>query len=77
MVTVQQMIVSFRCPLRQVVSWLAFNGYAQEEVVVKKVNDNGSEATMEIAGSPEVVVQVANAAGQFDIVMHDLKAKFR
>ncbi len=70
------MIVSFRCPIGLVESWLAFTGYAREEIVVKKINDNGSEATMEIAGSPEVVVHVANAAGQFDVVMHDLKAKF-
>lgn len=76
MVKVQQMIVSFRCPLEMVESWMAFNTPAPAAVIVKKVNNNGSEATIEISGFPEAVVEVGNVAGVFGVQMYDLKAKF-
>lgn len=75
MIAVRELIVSYRCALDQVESWMAFNIVAPQKVTIIKINDNGIEATMEMVGSPEAVVEVGNVAGLFKAPMYDLKVK--
>lgn len=77
MIPVKRMTVSFRCPIDHVEAWDRINSLSSHQVEIKRINDNGEEATMEISGSPEDIVHACHWAGQFKVEMHSILTKFQ